>query len=245
MLRRLIEYATGRVSGYTPGSSVRALMTGAAVLGFAGVLWAHAVVVPGTTTTRAYETYTLRVPNEKVVPTTRIDITFPDEVFVMSFADVPGWTLEVRRDDTGRAVGAVWTGTLPPARFVELPFVGVNPPEPTTLVWNVDQVYAGAEGEEVVSWSGPADSEFPASRTVVEAPAGAGAAGSGPADGSGRDAGSGSAADTLALVAILVSAVALVVSIAGIRRRENHEAGHGGQPRMSDVSGRDATKDKL
>ena len=46
------------------------------------------------------------------------------DVRVSSFADVPGWTIEVTRDTAQRIIGAVWTGTLPPERFVELPFVG-------------------------------------------------------------------------------------------------------------------------
>lgn len=140
-----------------------------AVLSCAGALWAHAVVHPAMSTTRAYETYTLRVPNEKDVPTTRVEIEFPAEVFVVSFAEVTGWELNVERDESGRAVAATWSGELPPHRFVELPFVAVNPAEPTTLVWSVVQVYEGPAGEEAVSWSGPADSEFPASRTVVTA----------------------------------------------------------------------------
>ena len=192
-------------------------LAGGALLGFSGLLWAHAVVVPAASTTRAYETYTLRVPNEKDIPTTRVEITFPTDLFVVSFAEVPGWALEVRRDETGRPLGATWRGELPAGRFVELPFVGVNPAEPTTLVWSVDQVYTDAGGEEVVSWSGPSDSEFPASRTTVEAPAGTAKAGA-----DGRDDGTGGGGlpdDTLALVAILLSMVALVVSITSRRGR--------------------------
>ncbi|MFW6085164.1 MAG: DUF1775 domain-containing protein [Gemmatimonadota bacterium] len=192
-----------------------------AVLAFAGALWAHAVVVPGESRTGAYETYTLRVPNEKDVPTTRIEITFPSEVFVISFAEVPGWTLEVTRDDTGRAVGATWTGVLPPHRFVELPFVGVNPTEPAVLVWSVDQTYAGPSGEEVVSWAGPADSEFPASRTTVvsaEEPAAADdrTSADGPANegepAAAEDPGGMAVRDVLAPVAVVLAGLALVVS---------------------------------
>jgi len=180
-----------------------------AVLLGAGALWAHAVVVPVTSTTRAFETYTLRVPNEKDVPTVRVQIEFPPDVFVVSFAEVPGWELVVERDDTGRAVGAAWAGELAPHRFVELSFVGVNPAEPTTLVWAVDQTYRGPEGEEVVSWSGPADSQFPASRTEVEEP-GAGRDG---AEAPGRVSGGG----TLPTIALLVALTAFVASIRALR----------------------------
>ena len=183
------------------------LILPAALLLGAGALWAHAVVVPATSNTRAYETYTLRVPNEKDVPTVRVEIAFPPEVFVISFAEVPGWELVVERDDTGRAVGAAWTGELAPHRFVELSFVGVNPAQPTTLVWPVHQTYRGPNGDEVVSWAGPEDSEFPASRTEVRASAGDL---SEPAGESRRD-------DALPLIAIFVAMIALVAAIRALR----------------------------
>lgn len=184
--------------------SMKLVMAAVAVLATAGALWAHAVVVPAVSTTRAYETYTLRVPNEKDVATVRVEIDFPPDVFVVSFSEVPGWELDVERDDTERAVGATWTGELPPHRFVELSFVGVNPTEPTTLVWAVDQTYRGPDGEEVVSWAGPADSEFPASRTEILAPADGA-----PAEGAGGD--------LLPPLAIIVALIALVAAIRALR----------------------------
>ena len=78
-------------------------------------------------TSRAYEKYTLRVPNERDVATTKIEIRFPRSVRVISFEDIPGWSMEIVRDSVKHVIGAVWTGSLPPERFVELPFVAVNP----------------------------------------------------------------------------------------------------------------------
>lgn len=125
---------------------------------------AHAVVQPAEAPPGAYQRYLLRVPTEREVPTTRVEIRFPAAVTVVSFADVPGWELEIVTDSAGRIVGAVWTGTLPPHRFVEFPFVAVNPREDMTIAWPVTQTYAGGE---VVEWAGPEDSETPASVTRV------------------------------------------------------------------------------
>jgi uncharacterized protein YcnI len=133
---------------------------------FAKVANAHAVVFPATSHTGAYEKYTLRVPNEKNVPTTRIEIDFPQSVRVISFSDVQGWTLEVVTDSAQRITAAVWTGTLQPHRFVELPFIAVNPKAAETLTWPVHQNY----GDEQVDWVGPAASKLPASVTVIENP---------------------------------------------------------------------------
>ncbi|HET7584342.1 MAG TPA: YcnI family protein [Gemmatimonadaceae bacterium] len=127
-------------------------------------LFAHAVVYPRRSTPGAYEKYVLRVPNEKNVPTTRVEIRFPADVRVVSFADVPGWELHVLTDSAGRVTGAVWTGTLPPARFVEFPFVAVNPRTASRIVWPAFQTYA--DGDRV-EWTGPEESERPASATEI------------------------------------------------------------------------------
>jgi uncharacterized protein YcnI len=125
---------------------------------------AHAVVFPKTSAPGAYEKYVLRVPNEKDVATTRIEIRFPSEVRVISFADVPGWKLQVISDKAGRITGAVWTGTLPPQRFIELPFVAVNPKASALLTWPAFQTYT--DGDRV-EWTGPENDKHPASSTQI------------------------------------------------------------------------------
>jgi uncharacterized protein YcnI len=130
------------------------------------LLCGHATVSPGTSRPGAYERYVLRVPNESDNPTVRIAITFPPEVRVISFADVPGWQVQAVTDSTGRATSAVWTGSLPPQRFVEFPFIGVNPAAGTTLVWPVIQTYSNGQ---LAQWTGPRDSDSPASVTVIGA----------------------------------------------------------------------------
>ena len=139
---------------------------GMAALLLPAALLAHAVVHPDVAPPGAYQRYVLRVPTEREVPTERVEIRFPDAVTVVSFADVPGWELAVRTDAAGRIVGATWTGILPPERFVEFPFVAVNPRDEATLTWPVTQTYAGGE---VVEWSGPEGSDAPASVTRVAA----------------------------------------------------------------------------
>jgi uncharacterized protein YcnI len=158
-----------RARGRAPANGGRrivgaALACIAAILAARGLALAHAVVVPGASAPGAYERYVLRVPNEKDVPTTRVEITFPAEVRVISLVDVPGWRLETRADSSGRIIAATWTGTLPPERFVELPFMGVNPRAEGRIAWPVYQTYA--DGERV-GWTGPEGSQTPASVTVI------------------------------------------------------------------------------
>lgn len=190
------------MSGAAPRRSSWILAGVLAALELAGAaaLLAHAVVFPQRSAPGAYERYVLRVPNERPAPTVAVEITFPAEVRVVSFADVPGWTLTVRRDGTGLVTGALWTGRLGVERFVELPFVAVNPEEDARLVWRAVQTY---EGGEQVSWSGPEGSERPASVTEVSEDGG----------------GTGSAAP-LAVAALAVALVSL-----GLALRRPRETG--------------------
>ena len=143
-------------------------MAAAIILAGPAVVWAHAVVFPRESLPGAYERYMLRVPNEKGVATTRVELRFPAQVRVTSFEDVPGWTLEVETDSAQRIVGAVWTGTLAPKRFIELPFVAVNPKDSVRVAWPAYQTYA--DGERV-EWTGEQGSKSPASVTRIAAAA--------------------------------------------------------------------------
>jgi len=149
-------------------AAVATLAVAAAIL--PTLSWAHAVVFPKTSAPGAYEKYVLRVPNEKAIATTRVELRVPAGVRVTSFADVPGWKLEIVTDSAKAITAAIWTGTLPPQRFVEFPFVAVNPKTDTRIEWPAYQTYAD---NERVEWTGPEGSKAPASVTVVAAPASA------------------------------------------------------------------------
>jgi len=76
----------------------------------------------------------------------------------------------VKRDTAQRIVGAAWTGSLPPERFIEFPFVAANPKTATELHWPVIQTYADGE---LAEWTGPTGSKRPASSTTIAAAASA------------------------------------------------------------------------
>jgi uncharacterized protein YcnI len=131
------------------------------------LLSGHAVVYPRAATTGAFERYVLRVPNEKDVATTRVEIRFPEDLRVTSFAEVNGWQLEILTDSAKRVIGAVWTGTLPPKRFVEFPFVAANPKTAGSLTWPAFQTYANGER---IEWAGAPGTKAPASVTKITMP---------------------------------------------------------------------------
>jgi uncharacterized protein YcnI len=127
--------------------------------------FAHAVVFPRTSLPGAYEKYVLRVPNERDVPTLKVELHFPVGLRVVSFSEVPGWKLQVVTDSAQRIIGAIWTGVLPRERFVEFPFVAVNPKDSTSLAWPAYQTY---EGGERVEWtSSDTTSKTPVSVTLI------------------------------------------------------------------------------
>lgn len=157
---------------HAPAASSRpaipAVLVLVAMLVAPSIVFAHAVVLPKASTPGANEKYVLRVPNERDVPTLKVEIRFPEGLHVVSFGDVPGWKLQVLTDSIQRITGAVWTGVLPKERFVEFPFVAVNPKDSTTLAWPTYQTY---EGGERVEWTGPDSSYTPVSSTLVSNPA--------------------------------------------------------------------------
>ena len=173
-------------------------VTVALVLALPAAVFAHAVVFPKASTTGAYERYMLRVPNERNVATTRIELRFPTDVRVTSFSDVAGWQLEVVRDSAQRIIGAIWTGTLPPERFVELPFVAVNPKTAAQLQWPAFQTYANGER---IEWTGAEGSNTPASVTAITATSAA------------ATAPGGNTTLILAGVALLISIISVGLSI--------------------------------
>jgi uncharacterized protein YcnI len=144
---------------------VAALLLCCALLIAPAIAFGHAVVFPKTSMPGAYEKYVLRVPNERDVPTTKVELHFPVGLRVVSFGEVSGWKLQVLDDSAQRIIGAIWTGVLPKERFVEFPFVAVNPKDSTSLAWPTYQTY---EGGERVEWtSSDSTSKTPVSATLI------------------------------------------------------------------------------
>jgi uncharacterized protein YcnI len=163
---------------------------------------AHVTVWPRSAARGAFERYVVRVPNERNAPTTRVEIHFPAEVRISSFQEVAGWQLQVLTDSAGKITGAVWTGSLPAKRFIEFPFIGVNPKEGEQIVFPATQTY---EGGEVVQWNGPEGSKSPASvTTLTERPAAGASSGAG---------GGSSTALYISLAALVLGLVSLGLSM--------------------------------
>ncbi|MGG1658405.1 YcnI family protein [Brevibacillus sp. NRS-1366] len=198
------------------------LLVAGAVLTLTTAAGAHVNVYPKETTTGAYEKYTVRVPVEKDVNTTKVKLEFPAGVKVSTVQPIPGWSYEFEKDKDGRNTALVWTATdggIKAHEFMEFAFVGANPKEEGSLAWKAYQTYADGE---VVEWTGDKDSKTPASVTTIKA--GAGEAGHGhgeattPAAAPAQD--SASAAGSSNTVPLVLSGLALLIALVGLFRKK-------------------------
>ena len=134
-----------------------------AMVAMSAPAWAHVVVSPEVVTAGDYETFTVSVPTEKEVPTTKIRIEVPEGFLLSGVQPVPGW--EHSFEEKGGVVTAVTFsgGEIRPREFQQFLLQAQAPEEPGEYPWKAFQTY---EDGSVVEWSGAPDSEEPAS--VIE-----------------------------------------------------------------------------
>jgi hypothetical protein len=193
-----------------------ALVVAGALLALAAPASAHIDVLPTTVTQGEAVEFSVRVPVERDVATTRVRLDIPEQVTVFSFAEPPpGWTLTAIRGADGRVRSVVWSGgTIPPGRYATFHMLG-TPFGDGEAVWAARQTSAdglvkpwtGPPEDGPVIETGPTD-PGPAARVAIVAPgdeAASPAAVAAPAD----DEGSG-AAVWLGVIAIATAAAALV-----------------------------------
>ena len=127
---------------------------------------AHVTIQPRESTAGATQKYTMRVPDEKNVANVRIEAEFPSGAEIISVDEKPGWTIELKKDPSGKITGAVWSGaSLAPRDIAEFGISARNPKEETNLVWKVVQIYEDGSRSE---WTGPQGSRGPAPVTHIK-----------------------------------------------------------------------------
>ncbi len=187
------------------------------ILAFGGAAAAHVTVQPTEVPANSYQVFTLRVPTEKEVPTTRVRLEVPAEVNVSRFEPEPGWTYELEKDADGKITVVTWKAEgegLGPTEFGQFAFQGRVAENAEQLVWKAHQTYADGS---VVDWTGAADSDTPASVTAVTAAAADGGHGHGAAAGTEAAAHEDGKRDpltfTLAVAGFAAGLLALAVSL--------------------------------
>lgn len=138
-----------------------------ALLATAVVADAHVTVLPREAVAKSAPELTLRVPNEKDVPTESVRVEFPPELQVLRLKPTPGWTAELERDAAGRIVAVTYAGALiRPQEYMEFSLIARAPEQPGPVRLKAFQRYAG--GVEV-AWVNEAEPQ-PAPRIDVTAP---------------------------------------------------------------------------
>jgi uncharacterized protein YcnI len=130
---------------------------------------AHVSVKPSTSTTEAWETYTMKVPVEKDVPTTKVTLKIPDGVEFEQYQPVPGWTVSEQKDASGKATSITWTATgegILSGQFQQFTFVAKNPASGQKVAWDAYQYYTDGS---IVEWAGEEGSDTPHSITEISA----------------------------------------------------------------------------
>ena len=143
------------------------LVRSAFALACATLAFAHIRIAPTESVPGAREKYTMRIPNEKQVNTIRVEGEFPAGLQIYDFEFKPGWKVDFKKDDSGKIVGATWTGKVQPYEFVEFGMLGINPKEEANLVWKFVQYYEDGTKDE---FTGPVGSFRPSPVTVLKKP---------------------------------------------------------------------------
>ncbi|HVM26100.1 MAG TPA: YcnI family protein [Mycobacteriales bacterium] len=146
--------------------TVAAVSAAALVVPLSGAASAHVTVQAPGATQGGYTKLTFRMPTEREVPSTGLEVAFPDEHPITSLRVKPkaGWTYEIvrapldepievhGRQITERVSRIVWTATgegVGPTEFEEFEVSGGPMPEVESLTLPALQTYADGE---VVRW---------------------------------------------------------------------------------------------
>lgn len=193
-----------------------ALAALALLVGGAAPAVAHVEVLPDQVEKGTGVEFTIRVPTERALATTRVEVGIPSQVTVYSFAaPPPGWTIQTVRGPDSRFRSVVYTGRSGVNRYVDFHLLG-TPFQSGVAVWPTRQTYADGkvkpwtgppevEGQETAGESTPTDPGPAASVTIVEA--GQALAGPTRAANSTDDSGAGI---WLGVIAIGISALSLL-----------------------------------
>ena len=132
----------------------------------ASVALAHVVVTPEEVPAGEYAKLVVSVPTEEQVPTTEIRVEVPEGFTVSGVQPVPGWEYEFE-EEGGVITAITWSGgQIQPREFQEFAMQAQAPDETGEFSWRAIQTY---EDGTVVEWTGPEDSETPASVVRVVA----------------------------------------------------------------------------
>jgi len=174
-----------------------------AALATAATASAHAIVSPAVALDKKLQQFTLSVPTEKEgLTTTEIELTVPAGFAIDSFEPPPaGWKMEVRSTGSGESTvvqKVTWTGGRVPTDEDAVFRFNASTTGAGTYTFDVRQTYSDGS---VVDWTGPESSDTPAPTIAALSSIG------------------GGGTSLLTIVALVLGALALVVSLGSVLAR--------------------------
>ncbi|WP_440115648.1 YcnI family copper-binding membrane protein [Paenibacillus sp. QZ-Y1] len=151
------------------------IATGAAALMlFAGFASAHVTVNPTVAQTGAWQTYSIKIPSEKELATTKITLKVPKGVAFKQYQPLAGWKISTEKNASNEVTSITWEvdgdneGILA-GQFQQFNFVAQNPETKAEVAWDAFQYYSDGS---IVEWTGePSDSNPHSITTISEDPA--------------------------------------------------------------------------
>jgi uncharacterized protein YcnI len=134
---------------------------------FSTMASAHVTVVPNSSITGAWETYTIKVPVEKEMATTKFTVKVPTGLEIESYQPVPGWNYSTEKNANGKVKTFTFEATgegILPGQFQQFVFVAKNPATATKAAWDAYQYYKDGS---VVEWTGDEGSDSPHAITDI------------------------------------------------------------------------------
>jgi uncharacterized protein YcnI len=208
---------------------IAAALAAGGLLAWPAVAGAHVTVQPDTATAGGFTRLDVRVPTERDVPTTKVQLQLPDGFAEASYEPVPGWKVNVTKaklpqpvktDDglvTEEVKQITWSGgSIPPGAFQDFGLSVQIPDKPGKLTFKALQTYADGQ---VVRWIGPEGADAPAPTLTVSS--GAAAPGA-PAAAATPAPAAQSSTDTVSIIALVIGALGLIaggVALATTRSR--------------------------
>lgn len=128
---------------------------------------AHVTVNPATSGVSSWETYTIKVPVEKDMATTKITLKIPEGVEFQQYEPVPGWKVSEQKDTSGKIKSVTWEATgegILPGQFQQFTFIAKNPDKEQKVPWDAYQQYKDGD---IVEWTGDEKADKPHSFTTI------------------------------------------------------------------------------
>ena len=133
------------------------------ILIFAPAISAHVTLDPKEAVI-GRQAYSVRVPNERDVATTKVELQVPTGVEITGILPIPGWQhTEKKNNDMITAI--TWSGgTINPGEYMLFSFSTNYTGNPGVVMWKAYQTYADGQ---VVPWDSSSD-EHPAPKVSIK-----------------------------------------------------------------------------